>query len=132
LQDHPQLVGSRAGYPPYLDAIPGGVPLNRSKFVAFDRSLGIERILSPPNPNASLFEIELVQPHRYRLRNAQGVAVHHEEQQMIANAVTTVLGGIEQPLDLGFIKVCVARNEKSSVLKLSIPRQLCRHQSVCM
>ena len=56
--------------------------------------------------NASLFEIELVQPHRYRLRNAQGVAVHHEEQQMIANAVTTVLRGIEQPLDLGFIKVC--------------------------
>jgi hypothetical protein len=80
------------------------ITLDGAELVAFDWLLGVERILRAPHPDTGLFEIQLIPAHGYGFRDPERMAVDHEEHEVVTDAVTALLGRLEQTLDLPFIQ----------------------------
>ncbi len=84
------------------------IALDRAKFVTRDRLFDGESVLEAPNPEAGLIEVDVVAAQADRLADAQAVAVHHQHQQVISDAVSPPLGGLEQARHLGLVQEILA------------------------
>ena len=84
------------------------IALDRAKFITRDRLFDGESVLEAPNPEAGLIEVDVVAAQADRLADAQAVAVHHQHQQVIADAVSPPLGGLEQVRHLGLVQEILA------------------------
>jgi hypothetical protein len=73
----------------------GQVAFDRAEFVTRDRLLDGKAVLETPDPEAGLVEVNVVAAQTDRLADAQAMAVRHQHEQMIANAVSSPLGGLE-------------------------------------
>src|SRR4051794_6175401 len=81
----------------------GQMALDCAEFIAGDRLFDGQSVLETPNPEAGLIEVDVVAAQADRLAHTQPMAVHHRHQQVIADAVTPPLGGLEQVRDLGLV-----------------------------
>src|SRR5262245_15699517 len=71
--------------------------------------LDAETVLEPSHPQARPLSVQLSPAHLDGLGDAQAMAVDHQDQRVVANAVAAFLGGLEQPVDLrGTQKVLTA------------------------
>jgi hypothetical protein len=75
------------------------MPLDRSQFVAGDRLFNGQAILQAPHPEPSPIKIHLVTTQVDRFTDPKAVAIHHQHQQMITDAVPTIFGGVEERRD---------------------------------
>jgi hypothetical protein len=82
--------------------------LDRAKFIARDRLFDGQTVLEAPNPEACLIKFEVVAAQADRLADTQPMAVHHEHQQVIADAVSPSLGGLEQVRHFGLVQKILA------------------------
>ena len=80
------------------------IAFDRAEFITRDRLFDGQPVLETPNPEAGLIEVDVVSPQADRLADAQAMAVHHQHQQVIADAVSPPLGGLEQGRDLGLVQ----------------------------
>lgn len=71
-----------------------------AQFVAGDRLLDGQAVLEPCNPKPRLGKIDIVAAERDRLRYSEPMPIHHEDQEMVANAMAAALGGIKQGAEL--------------------------------
>jgi hypothetical protein len=99
------------GMAPFGDEQPGEVILAQgepatkgAQFVAGDRLLDGQAILEPGNPKPGLGKVDIVTAQRNGFRHPEAVPIHHEHQEVIADAVTTTFCCHEQSADLGFSK----------------------------
>src|SRR5208337_1719072 len=84
------------------------IALDGSKLVAGDRMLDSQPILEPPHPKPRVVEVDLVTAQADRLADAQTVTKHHENEEMIADSMAPVLGGVEQGGDFRFAQEILA------------------------
>ena len=73
-----------------------------AQLVAGDGLLDRETILEPFDPDSRPLQVHLVPTKRDRLADAQTMAVHHQDQQVIADAVATFASGFQEGGELGF------------------------------
>src|SRR5215210_6935026 len=78
----------------------GEIALNGAQLGAGDWLLDREAILQPLHPQPCLIEIDLVAAKADRFADAQPVAVHHENEQVVAHAVPPGLRSLQESLDL--------------------------------
>jgi hypothetical protein len=83
----------------------GQVTFDRAEFVTRDRLFDGQPVLETSDPETGLVEVDVVAAQAGRLADAQAVAVHHQHEQVIADAVSPSLGGLEQVGDLGLVQV---------------------------
>src|SRR5450755_364452 len=60
----------------------------------------VQAALEPADPQAGMVEIDLIAAYADRLAHAQAVSEHHQDQEMIADAVPALLHGVEELGDL--------------------------------
>jgi hypothetical protein len=96
-----RLVALRHKQPGQTVATGREIALDGPQFVASDRVLDGEAVLEPSHPEPRLVEVDLVAAQADRLTDAQAVAVHHQHQQVVADAVPPAPSGIEQRGDFG-------------------------------
>lgn len=72
-----------------------------AELVAGDWLLDTESILEAADPEPRLREINILPPERNGLGNPKPVPEHHQDQQMIASAMSARLGGGKKAIDLG-------------------------------
>jgi hypothetical protein len=65
-------------------------------------------ILEPPHPKQRVVEVDLVASETDRLADAQTVPKHRENEEMIADSVAPVFGGVEQSGDFRFTQEILA------------------------
>lgn len=73
-----------------------------------------EPIFEPPNPHPSPLEIQVGVPHPDGFADSQAVAIHHEQEQIISQAVATFLRRFKESVHFGiaeeilraFVPVC--------------------------
>jgi len=79
-----------------------------------------------------MVEIDLVAAQTDRLADAQAMAKHRQKQQVIADAMTPGLGGIEQDSDFTVAQEILAalmgiRGDGRRAFYISPPESRCRH-----
>lgn len=79
----------------------GQVAFDRAKFITRDRLFDGQPIFETPDPEACLLKVDVVAAQADRLADAKAMAIHHQDQQVIADAVSPPLGGLEQDADFG-------------------------------
>jgi hypothetical protein len=84
------------------------IALDGSKLVAGDRMLDRQPILEPSYPKTRVVEVDLVTAEADRLADAQSVTKHRQNEQMIADSMAPVLGGVEQRGDFRFAQEILA------------------------
>ena len=65
-----------------------------------DRMLDRERVLQASHPEPGALDIDCVAPHLDGLAHAQAVAVDRQQERVVADAVASLLGCLEQAADL--------------------------------
>lgn len=96
-----------------------------SQLVASDWLFDAETVLETIDSDPRLREIDILPPHGDGLGNPKTVAEHHQKQEVIANAVTALFRGCEEPFDLclskiiatAFVGICGA----VSITRYSLP-----------
>src|SRR5262245_58691278 len=83
-------------HPRQLVLAGGEVAFDGAEVVAGDGMLDGQRVLQAGNPETGALDVELISAHLDGLRDAQPVAIEHEQQRVVANAVAPLLGGLEQ------------------------------------
>jgi uncharacterized protein DUF4158 len=81
------------------------VTFDGAEFVTCDRLFDGQPLLETSDPEAGLIEVDVITAQAGRLADAQAVAVHHQYEQVIANAMPPSLGGLEQVGDFGFAQI---------------------------
>lgn len=82
--------------------------LDSAQLVPGDGMLNAETVLQPRHPEPGLREVYVLPAQGDGLGDAQPVAVHHQEQKVVADAVTAFLGGGEEPVDLWLAEIVPA------------------------
>jgi hypothetical protein len=70
----------------------------------FDR----QRVLEALDPHAGVRKVDLIAAHADCFADPQAVAVDHQQQHIIADAVAPLLGGLEELLNLGLVQEVLA------------------------
>src|SRR5262249_3638498 len=73
--------------------------------VRVDRLLDAQRSLLALYPYSRRLQVDGVLAHAGRLAHAQTVAVHHHDEEVVADAVTAPLGRLEHAIHLGLAQV---------------------------
>src|SRR5262245_38775151 len=81
------------------------VALDCPELVAIDRLLNAERALAALNPYPRRLQVDGILPHAGRLADAQAVPIHHQDEQVVADAVAAALGGLQHAIHLGLTQV---------------------------
>src|SRR5215210_2982630 len=76
------------------------IALDGAQLGAGDWLLDRQAILQPLHPQPRLIEIDLVAAKANRFADAQPVAIHHQDEQVVAHAVPPDPGGVQEGLDL--------------------------------
>lgn len=79
--------------------------LDSPQFFARDWLLDAEPVLQPRDPDPRLLEIHISPSKCDRFGDAQAVPEHHQDQEVIANAVAALLGCSEEPVNIRLTKV---------------------------
>ena len=74
------------------------------------------------DPDSSLLQVDLIEPHGDRLCDAQGVPVHDEQQSVVTSAVPAVLSCLEQALHFRWIQVVLSRSWASTAALVTLRR----------
>jgi hypothetical protein len=72
----------------------GQKALDRAEFIPGDWLFDGQPVLETPNPEACLIEVDVIAANPDRLADGQPMALHHQHQQVIADAVASPLGGL--------------------------------------
>lgn len=59
-----------------------------------------ERVLAALDGDASLLEVQGIEPHGDRLAHPEAVAADQEDEGVVTDAVATRLGGVQQAINL--------------------------------
>ena len=78
------------------------VALDGAQLVAGDGMLNRQAILGAAHPHPRLLQVQIVSSEAHRFADPQAVAVHHQHEQVVANAVPALLRGVEEEIDLAF------------------------------
>ena len=78
---------------------------DRTQLVSGDRLLDRQAVLQAPDPKAGAVEIDFVAAQVDRLAHPQAVAIHHQNEQVIACAVPPGFRRFKQRGDLGLGQV---------------------------
>ena len=78
------------------------IAFDRPEFVAGHRLLDRKTVLQSPHPQPRRCEVDLVASDRDGLAHPQRMAVHHQDQQAIANAVPPNFGGVKQTAEFAY------------------------------
>ena len=65
-------------------------------------------ILQSPDPEPGVIKVDVVTPEVDRLTDSQAMTIHRENQKMIADTVSSRLGGFEQGGDFGLAQKILA------------------------
>jgi hypothetical protein len=76
-------------------ATPGEQSADSTKLIARDGVLDRETVLQARDPNAGLRKVQIGSPQRDGFRDAQAVALHHQDKQVVAYAVPSSFGSGE-------------------------------------
>jgi hypothetical protein len=79
--------------------------------------------LEPSHPEPRMIEIDLIAAQADRLADPQTMAVHHQDQQIIANALPALLGGIDQAGDLRLAQEVLAATSGGRVRYAGEPKE---------
>jgi hypothetical protein len=60
-----------------------------------------QAILEPPNPEPSMIEVNIIAAEADQFADAQAVTIHHEQKEMISDAMPPRLCGVKQARDFG-------------------------------
>lgn len=63
-----------------------------------------QRILDALDPETRLLEVQCLQAQRDGFRDTKAVPVHHQQQEMVPNTVSAILGSSKQTVNLARIE----------------------------
>ena len=86
----------------------GKVALDGAQLIAGDRMLHRQGILQASHPQPRALQVDVVAAKCNCLRHTQPVSIQHQHQQMVACPVPSVLGTLEQAIDLAGIEEVLA------------------------
>jgi hypothetical protein len=97
----------------------GKMPLDGTELVPCDRLLDRKAALEPAYPQAGGREVEVRSAQTDGLTHAQPVTVRHEDEQVVARAMSALSGAAQQLVDLTFVqKISGLRSSMASPCSL--------------
>ena len=103
------------------------VALDGTQFVTSDGLLDRQAALEAAHPKSGVVEVQLVAAQADSLSDAQAVAEHHEQEQMVTCAVPSHLGGVKQRRDLALAEVVLGAFMPVSGAVCARPSSFRRH-----